>query len=400
MLVGWDWASDSHDVTVIDEAGRVIDRWALRHREADLEATFARLASMAEPAQLSVAIERPNGLVVDRLLAAGHPVVPIHPNAFHAARARWGAARAKSDPADSYMLADYLRTDGHRLRRLQPLDSKTRELQALVRLRGDHVKARTAATNQLHALLEAHWPGANAIFSRLGSKIALAFLEDYPTPEAAERLGENRVAMFCRRHSYNGARRADELLARLRTAPRAPVGLEPDVLRELVHNQVRVVRTLLETIANLDQAIGAMLLEHPKARLLAAMPLIGEISLAQIVAEVGPVLEHTHDADHAAAECGAVPVTRESGKGRNVNFRVAANTRARVALTTFADNSRRGSPWAAHLYSNARRRGIRHPHAIRILARAWLRVIWACWQTNTAYEPARHRAEQRHAAYT
>jgi transposase len=128
------------------------------------------------------------------------------------------------------------------------------------------------------------------------------------------------------------------------------------------------------------------------------MPLIGEISLAQIVAEVGPVTEHTHDADHAAAECGAVPVTRESGKGRNVNFRVAANTRARVALTTFADNSRRGSPWAAHLYSNARRRGIRHPHAIRILARAWLRVIWACWQTNTAYEPARHRAEQRHAA--
>jgi transposase len=127
---------------------------------------------MAEPAQLSVAIERPNGLVVDRLLAAGHPVVPIHPNAFHAARARWGAARAKSDPADSYMLADYLRTDGHRLRRLQPLDSKTRELQALVRLRGDHVKARTATTNQLHALLEAHWPGANAIFSRLGSKIA------------------------------------------------------------------------------------------------------------------------------------------------------------------------------------------------------------------------------------
>ena len=95
--------------------------------------------SLAAPADLPVAIERPDGIVVERLLAAGHVVVPVHPNAFHAARLRWGAGRAKSDPADSYMLADYLRTDGHRLRRLRPLDSITRELQALVRMRDDHV---------------------------------------------------------------------------------------------------------------------------------------------------------------------------------------------------------------------------------------------------------------------
>jgi transposase len=96
-----------------------------------------------------VIIERSAGLVVDRLLAAGHPVVPVHPTAFHAARPRWGAAGAKSDPGDSYKLADYLRTDGHRLRQLQPLDPGLRELQALVRLREDHVRARTAASNQL-----------------------------------------------------------------------------------------------------------------------------------------------------------------------------------------------------------------------------------------------------------
>ena len=53
---------------------------------------------------------------------------------------------------------------------------------------------------------------------------------------------------------------------------------------------------------------------------------------------------------------------------------------------------------AAKLYADARRRGKHHPHAIRILARAWLRVIWACWHTDTAYDPARHRAEQRLAA--
>jgi transposase len=158
MFVGWDWASTTHDVTVVDDAGAVVDHWAPAHTEAGLADTLTRLARHGQPDQLPVAIEQSSGLVVDRLLAAGHPVVPVHATAFHAARPRWGVAGAKSDPGDSYRLADYLRTDGHRLRRLDPLDAATRELQALVRLREDHVKAKTAASNQLGALLEAHGP--------------------------------------------------------------------------------------------------------------------------------------------------------------------------------------------------------------------------------------------------
>jgi transposase len=173
MFVGGDWASATHDVTVIDDAGRILDRWAPEHTETGLDQTLARLARHGRPEQLPVAIERPSGLVVDRLLAAGHPVIPIHPNAFHATRPRWGAAGAKSDPGDSSKLADYLRTDGHRLGPLRPLDAATRQLQALARVRDDHVAAKTAASMKLGALLEAHWPGAEQVVSRLGSQIAL-----------------------------------------------------------------------------------------------------------------------------------------------------------------------------------------------------------------------------------
>ncbi len=268
-----------------------------------------------------MAIEQSGGLVVDRLLAAGHPVVPIHASAFHAARPRWGAAGAKSDPGDSYKLADYLRTDGHRLRRLRPLDDATRELQALVRLREDHVKAKTAASNQLGALLEAHWPAAKQVFSRLASEIALAFLETYPTPQAAARLGEARLAAFCRRHSYRGGRSPAELLARLRSAPTPSVGLSPETLAELVGAQVRLLRILLATVADLDRALGAALLGHAKAKLLAPMPRIGEVNLAQLLAEVGPILERVDTAEQAIAECGAAPVTRASGNTRTVGFR-------------------------------------------------------------------------------
>jgi hypothetical protein len=57
--------------------------------------------------------------------------------------------------------------------RLQPLDETTRELQALVRLREDHVKAKVAASNQLGALLDGHWPGAKQVFSRLRDRPGL-----------------------------------------------------------------------------------------------------------------------------------------------------------------------------------------------------------------------------------
>lgn len=395
MQVGWDWAKDAHDLTVMDDQAALLDRWAPAHDEPGITSTLARLASHGDPAEMPVAIEATASVVIDRLLAAGHPVVPIHPNAFHATRPRWGASKAKSDPGDSFKLADYLRTEGHRLRRLEPLSQQTTEIQALSRARTDLIDARTAAANQLAALLGRHWPGAAAVFARLDSEIALDFLADYPTPASAIRLGENRMAMFCRRHSYSGRRSPAQLLDRLRSAPEATEALSAEVLTDLVAAQTRHLRTLLAAIADLDRAMGAALLEHPKTHLLAPMPRIGEINLAQIIGELGPILDRALDVDQACAEVGAAPVTRSSGKTETVNFRWAVNTRARFALMTFADNSRHASPWAAQLYAQARARGKRHPHAIRILGRAWMRVIWACWTTNTPYDPIRHRAEQR-----
>ena len=55
---------------------------------------------------------------------------------------------------------------------------------------------RVAATNQLSALLDAHWPGAKAIFADVESPISLEFLTRYPTPAAAAHLGEKRMAAF------------------------------------------------------------------------------------------------------------------------------------------------------------------------------------------------------------
>ena len=62
------------------------------------------------------------------------------------------------------------------------------------------------------------------------------------------------------------------------------------------------------------------------------------------------------------------------------------------AVTDFAGDSHDANPWAADLYHRARARGHDHPHAVRILVRAWLHLIWRCWQDRVPYDPAKHRA--------
>ena len=116
---GLDWGGASHSVCIIDGSGQLVAREQVRHDATGLAALLARLRAIAAPAELPIAIERPI-LLVDTLVEAGHPVIPIHPNVVKACRPRYRAASGKSDPGDAYMLADILRTDGHRFRPLTP----------------------------------------------------------------------------------------------------------------------------------------------------------------------------------------------------------------------------------------------------------------------------------------
>ena len=149
FFAGLDWGSTGHAVCVLDEAGAVIARLGVRHDAAGLADLIVRLKRIALPEALPIAIELPSGLVVETLLAAGHPVVPIHPNVVKACRPRHRAAGAKSDPGDAYMLADIPRTDGHRFRPLTPVSDAIKALRALVRGRDDLVAARARLANQL-----------------------------------------------------------------------------------------------------------------------------------------------------------------------------------------------------------------------------------------------------------
>jgi len=287
-LAGLDWGSGVHAVCVIDDAGRVVARFAVRHDADGIAELIARLAQIAPAAEMPIAIERPSGLIVDALFEAGHPVVPIHPNVVKACRPRYRAAGGKSDPGDAYVLADILRTDGHRFRPLQPCSDEIKALRALVRARDDLVAERVALANRLRSLLDGFWPGAAAIFADVDSPIALSFLRRYPTPDSAARLGEKRLAAFLAQHSYCGRRAPIELLARLRAAPEGRAGeAEADINGELVRSLATILATLVAEIAKLTARLEHAVATLPDGQIVMSFPRAGRVCAAQILAELG-----------------------------------------------------------------------------------------------------------------
>lgn len=393
FFVGLDWAAREHAVCVIDERGAVTVRFTVAHSAVGMTELVERLDKVAPRAELRVAIERPSGLIVDTLVERGFLVAPIHPNVVKATRSRYSAAHGKTDLGDAYLLADVLRTDGHRFRTMSPLSDETKALRGLVRTRDDLVERRIATANQLRSLLDEFWPGAAAIFADVDSPIALEFLERYPTPQSAALLGEKRLGAFLARQQYSGRRSATELLERLRNAPVSVAGeLEADAKGECVRALIAVLRPLVAQIAALTSAIEHAVDAHPDAKIVTPLFRSGRVCAAQILAELGDDRARYVSDDHLAAESGVAPVTRESGKQRAVTFRWACNMRLRNALATLADSTRHTNPWARSIYQRARDRGCEHAHAIRILARAWCRVLWHCWQKRVAYDPDKHRA--------
>src|SRR6202165_3482538 len=190
---GVDWASEKHDVRVADAAGEELLAATFAHDELGLRSMCRALVRLEVEL---VAFERPDGLLVERLLDAGLRVLALHPNQVAAARPRFRTSGGKSDRFDAFVLCELARTDSHRFRVLEPDSDQTKALRALTRGREDLVHARVALTNQLRAELERFWPGPIGLFTKLDSPISLAFLERSPSPADARALGEQRLAAF------------------------------------------------------------------------------------------------------------------------------------------------------------------------------------------------------------
>jgi transposase len=391
VTAGVDWAKDDHAVCVVGGQGEVAERFTVRHDAAGLRQMAARLLRAGAS---QAGIERGDGPVADTLLEAGLTVFVIPPAQVKNLRSRYGSAGNKDDRFDACVLADTVRTDARRLRPMELDSEQATALRSAVRARRDLVGHRVAAANQLRAHLQAVFPGVTALFADIDSEITLAFLSRFTTQEQADWLSPLRLAAWLKSVSYSGKADPAVLHARLLAAPRGNGGPHARAHATVTVALVAVLRTLNAQIRALADSIGAQLAAHPDAAVFQSLPRSGTLRAARLLAEIGDARGRFPTRDSLTCLAGVAPSTRQSGKAKAVTFRWGADKQLRDALCDFAGDSRRASPWAADLYDKAIARGCDHPHAVRILARAWAHVIWRCWQDHAPYDPAAHNSLQ------
>jgi transposase len=354
VFVGLDWGGSHHQLCVVSRTGQRLRQVRLGHDVAGLQQLDSELSRLGSC--LPVSLERSEGLLVEHLQIRGHRVFAVNPRIAARARERYRVASSKDDVFDAFVLADTLRHEHARWRVLPVPSPALAELRALSRDRD----------------------------------ITLAFIANYPTPQAASRIGEQRMAAFCRRQSYRG--RVDPAVLTQRLKDHLLTGAEGTVAGK--SHSALVVAELLGLLNgqldDYDDALELALAKHPDAGIFTSFPGVGLITASTLLAEIGEDRGYYPEVGMLLAEAGLAPVTRSSGRSHRVRFRYAANTRLREACMWWAYNSLKTSPWAREAYDQARARKQPHHRALRGLGARWMRILWRAWTDGVPYDQDRH----------
>ena len=399
LFCGIDWATDHHDVAVVDDDGRVVARGRVGNDAAGFAKVLTLLAEAGDTAKqpIPVAIETDRGLWVAALRETGRVIYPINPLAASRYRARRAVSGAKSDATDAVLLANIVRTDRDAHRPLPADTELAQAIRVLARAQQDAVWARQQIANQVRDLLKDFYPAALVAFAELPSgglarADARSVLAGAPTPAQAAKLSPARL----RKLLVKAGRRRDldRDVARLRAIFADTYLHQPPVVENAMGIQLSALLRQLDAacaaVDELTEAAIAHFEQHPDAAIITSFPGLGSLTGARVLAEIGDDRNRFTDARGLKAFAGSAPITRASGKKTVVLHRHIKNRRLAAVGSIWALAALRCSPGARRHFDARRAAGDWNRQAQRNLFNKFLGQLHHCLQTGQLYN--QHRA--------
>ena len=399
VYVGVDWATQHHQVSVVDPTGQRREERQVPHSGSGLaELVDALTHLVSDPQRIAVAIEVPRGAIVDTLLERGCHVFALNPKQLDRFRDRHTVAGAKDDRRDAFVLADALRTDRHAFRRLDVEAPVVIQLREMSRLHGDLVEETSRLTNRLREQLWRFYPQALTHCPAANEPWLWELLQLAPAPAQAARLTRSALAALLARHRIRRLAAAELLTALRAPALHVAAGTVEAASEHislllprlaLVHEQRTRCERRLDALLKAAALTADEVLEHRDVTILRSLPGVGRVVAATMLAEASRPLA-ARDYQSLRTHAGAAPVTRQSGKARYVVMRRSCNARLRAAVFHWASNSiRLDARCRAHYQRLRQRHG--HARALRGLADRLLGVLIAMLRTRTLYDSQRCR---------
>ena len=392
---GIDWSESTNALAIVDPAGALVEDTTITHSAQDFQRLLIVLETLPVPRdQILIGIETPHHALVDWLLDREYSVYALPPKVVDRARDRYRSSRAWTDAHDAYVIADLLRTDHHRFRPLAPGSDLARKIGFLSQARQQTRDRNSQVTQQLRSALQRYYPTLLAYWRDLDRPSVVTLLEQYPTGAALQQADADEILATLKAHGVHQPRFHEKVLA-LRKTP--PVPVHP-VVREVgvqhVQGLVAELRVLRQQLTAYTQALEDCLAQHPDTAIFASLPMTGTILTAGLLGHFGDNRERFPTVGEVRAHAGTAPVTQQSGGACRVCFRFACDTSFRDCLHQLAFVSLRQADWAQAYYADHRDQGKNHPHALRCLAKVWLKIIHAMWRDHTRYDPERLQADR------
>jgi transposase len=393
---GIDWADQHHDAVVIDEQGKQIAQQRVSHSAEGLAGLIAFLKAIGDvrehPEHLACILETNKGLLITALLEAGLAVYPVNPKTLEKWRKPSGA---KTDAIDAFLLARKGRSDLDQLRRLEPDSPLVQELKQLTRDQEGLIQMQTRLVNQITACLKAYYPVALDLFTMVQQPTTLAFLQAYPTLQAAQQASTAEIVALLRTSKHpQPETKAHGIVEQVHRPQLHADAITIRTKSRLLLALVQQLSTVVEAIATYDKEITHLFLTHPDAAIFASLPGAGKRLAPRLLAEWGDDRSRYQDAASVQALAGTSPVAFQSGKFAKAHRRYACNKGLRNTLHQFAWLSTRSEPWALAYYQRKRAEGKTHSVALRALANLWVRILYAAWFHHRSYDAQRFLAAQ------
>lgn len=397
-FAGFDWASDHHDVVIVDRTGAVVEQFRFTHDASGWELFRNQIKAFAE---LAVAIETSCGAAVEQLLQSGCTVYPVHGRSAKAYRQRKAPSGAKNDLLDAWSLAEALRVDGQQWKALAVQDPHLQELRLVCRDEVALIEQRTALILQLEQALAEYYPVALQAFEDWTTESSWEFIQAFPTTQALSKAGRRRWEKFLHTHRLARPQTYEKRLSLFAQAEQfCGSQAVTRAKSRLALALVATLKTVEKQLREYRQAIEELFETHPDKDLFGSLPGTGPKLAPRLLSELGSDRSVFESPQSLQCLAGTAPVSFQSGQIHKVYIRRHCNKHLRATIHLWANLSRSQVPWAQQYYQAHRDKGQSHACALRCLGQRWVKILWKMWQTGTAYDPDLHaRNQQKHGSW-
>ncbi len=391
-LIGIDWADSKHDICLINPETEQREASILRHSSKSIDewATSLRVRFNGQP--VAVCLEQSRGPLIFALMKYDFlTLYPVNPSTLAKYREAFSPSRHKDDASDAAYLAELLLHHREHLRAWQPDSEQTRCLRYLVEHRRRLVDDRTRLSNRLTSLLKLYFPHVLEWFPDIRTDLVCDLLRRWPSLESLKGVRRTTLEKFFRDHHSVRKETLEKRLASIKEA--LPLVTDQAVLRSsmvMTKALAAQMKTTLSAIKEFDREIEIICSVHQDFALFKSLPGAGSVYASRLVVALGNDRQRWHSADEVAQLSGIAPLIERSGKSCRVRWRYFCPKFLRQSFHEYAGESVKHSFWARAYYEQQRAKGKSHQAAVRALAFKWIRIIYKCWKSRTAYDEVKY----------